>query len=1025
MTLSRKALLYLALFLSGAAGLIYEVTWLKALGLVFGSTTDALTTVLAAFMGGLGLGSWALGRRADRHPQPLQLYCYLEIGVAATALLTFTVLPSLRQFYSVAGGGIALRILCAALLLLAPTFLMGATFPVLVGIFRQGQTETGGPVSRMYAINTAGAVAGTFGAGFLLLPSLGVTRTAVAAAACNTLAAVLAMIANVGAPDRETVEPAPSTETQQGSLLLLCLSALSGATAMVLEVAWTRLLAAPLGGSTYAFSVMLAAFLIGIAGGSRIYPVFAWFGATGRGTLAFLQFAIAATGALALALWRWLPMLVFTLLKSYGATFFGLAAVQFAGALFILLLPAIFYGLNFPCLSALYAPDENKAAGQMGRLYAVNTMGAIAGSLVGGLYLVPSFGSYSALAAAMALSFASGIALVSGGKRLVAAGGFAILLAATVPTGLFSHSSLDQEGVVAAYFHGGYYQSKLTLNEIVETRDYLFIEDGKNATVSVFAEEGQRALRVNGKVDASMGDMRTQVMLGVLPLAMHQAPRRVLVIGFGSGVTAHMAAIWPGVERVDVVEIEPAVIHAARYLKEMNQGVYQDPKVRMILDDARHFLFTTRERYDVVISEPSNPWMAGVGNLFTAEFYREANSRLAEGGIFGQWVQTYQFLPEDFALVTRTLAQIFPHQSLWRAEIVDFLLVGSRTPVWPVTEQYKAAFQKAGDLRTILWQVAGMDRPEGIWAYFRLDPRDLRGLAGIGPVNTDDRPVLEYQAGLRLARPADDYLRRMVALAQTTHPIKLTPEERLAVASTALRIGDVQASSVAAQPLSGELPDSAEFWLYVGDWTRAQRNPSGAAVAYQRAIEKGAGWRARAGLAVVSLEAQKPEAEELLRNAALSFNDPSPAGELARTEVMVVLAQLLGRNNRFDEAIEWQKKVIAAGGPDRFMHLHWAQLADFYKKKGDRSAAKQALEKSLELDHYGQSAHLMLGEIYLDLGQNQEAAEQFRSLLRFHPLIDLAAYERAAEAVRRAGYLRESSRILARGRELFAAPPSR
>ncbi len=1020
MTASRRALfLYLAFFLSGAAGLIYEIAWLKALGLIFGNTVYAVTTVLAAFMGGLGLGSWALGSRLDRYERPVLAYCYLEIGVGLTALLTFTVLPALREFYSRMGGGTEVRVLCSALLLLPPTFLMGGTFPVLVRIFREGQAETGRPVSRLYALNTAGAVAGTLAAGFLLLPLWGIVRTAVSAAACSALAAILALAVVGVLDDSSSAEVGPEGLPEPSGESLAWVSFASGATAMILEVAWTRLLAVPLGGSTYGFSVMLAAFLIGIAGGSRLYTILARRWTPDRNTLGVLQFGIALAGLLALILWRLVPFLVFALLKSLGATFPGMVAVQFIGALVILLLPALFYGLSFPWLAALYAPGERGAGGRMGRLYGVNTLGAIAGSSLAGFLLVPHLGSYGALAAALVASIAVGVLLLSGSWRLVASAGFAILLAATAAAGLFSHSPLDQEAVVSSFFHGQMYRSNLKLSEIAASRDYVFIEDGQNSTVSVFRLEGQQALRVNGKVDASLGDMKTQVLLGALPLAMHPAPRRVLVIGFGAGVTTRVATMWPGVERVDTVEIEPAVLHAAPYLKALNGEVYRNPRARIILDDARHFLFTTRETYDVVISEPSNPWMAGVGNLFTVEFYREASARLAEGGIFMQWVQGYQFQPDDLALVARTLWVAFPHLSLWRAEASDFLLVASRAPAWPASAQYKSAFERSPELRGMLWQWAGMERPEDLWAYFRAGPEELQGFSGWGQINTDDRPVLEYRAGLRLVDPPDGVLERAVAAARNKPlPVPLSPEERLAVAETLLRIGEVGPSSNLAQPLFKEIPDSTNLWVYAGDWTRAQRNPTIAETYYQKALETGGGPRARAGLALIGLETQRPDAEANLRQALQSFStDSSPAEERSKTEVMIALAQVLARTNRVEEAIDWQKQVIAAGQPP--LYMHWSQLGEFYKLKGDQAAAQQALEKSLALEPYGYAAHRVLGEMYLEAGRNRDAANQFRFLLRFHPASDFSVYERAAEAIRRAGGQREAERVLARGRQIF------
>lgn len=1026
----RALLLSFAFFLSGAAGLIFEIAWLKALGLIFGNTVDAVTGVLAAYMGGLGLGSWYLGRRLQDHPRPVAMYCYLELGVAGTALLTFAFIPLMRILYYATGGLPVVGVLCAMLLLLAPTFLMGGTLPVLVRFFREGQAETGASVSRLYAVNTAGAVAGTLTASFVLLGQFGIIRTALWAAGFNVAAAMLALWGDWDAPDSVAKEEAAAAEAGGPPVdrTLAWVAAISGATAMILEIAWTRLLAAPLGGSVYGFSVILAAFLIGLAGGSRAFTWLTRRRAPDRGTLAILQWAVALAGLLALALWRGVPLLVWELLRFVGPRFSGLTLVQFVGALIILLLPALFYGLSFPWLAALWAPAEQGAGRGIGRLYGVNTAGAIAGSLLAGLLLVPYVGCYGALAVATAASVVAGVLLQRSKLSLAVVAGFLLLGGITARAGLFSHSALDQESLVADFYPDRFDLVKLTLREITDARDHVFIEDGKNTTVAVFRQENQIALKVNGKVDASMLDMRTQVVLGAVPLAMHPAPRRVLVIGFGSGTTTRLAALWPGVEHVDVVEIEPAVLRAAPLLKSLNHEVYRNKAVRVILDDARHFLFTTSERYDVVISEPSNPWMAGVGNLYTSEFYREAAARLGEGGIFGQWVQGYHFLPEDLALVARTLFSAYPQVSLWRAGTGDFLLVGSRNTVWPDSPQSKAAFEKSAELRTILWQYAGMDHIAGLWAYLRLEPDDLRNMAGWGPVNSDDRPLLEYRAGSRLAWLPNNLIERVVASARRrVFPVSLSADDRLAMAETLWRIGDPDNSRNVATALFQEIPDSADLWLYAGDWSRVQNQRSSLEPSYIRALEKGGGARAMAGLALAAAEAGRGDAEDRLRRTIEAYGKEAaqgPAGESSRVECMIVLARLLATSNRLDEAIEWQKKVIAAAAVQQnpYSYVHWAQLGAFYKNKGDWAAVREAAGKSLELEPYGAVAHGLLGEMYLNSGRYLEAVAEYRLVLRFHPGRDRVAYERAAEAFRRAGEESEAERILARAAELFTPP---
>jgi len=1033
-------LLLTAFFASGAAGLIYEITWVKALSLVFGSTVYAVTTVLAVFMGGLGAGSWVLGRRFDRQARPIMAYVWLEAGIAVTAPLTFAALPLLRHIYTAAGGGTLLRFSGSALLLLLPTFLMGGTFPLLVRIFRRHEPETGAPVSRLYALNTAGAVAGTLAAGFLLMPKLGIIRTALVAAGCNLLAALLAWASAKRAargaaiwpvpaargaaaqqPDAGQVEERPVSPVQAGTWAA-AVSCVSGATAMMLEIAWTRLLATPLGGSTYAFTIMLAAFLIGIAAGARLFARLARRLPLSRQGLGLFQLAIMVVGVVVLAAWRLLPYLVFAMLRISGDSLAWLVLAQFLAAFLILLPPALLYGLGFPWLAALYAPGEEGVGGRIGRLYAINAAGAIAGALLAGFFLLPRIGSYGALAVALAASGTAGALLLRGWKRPVACAGIALLLASASALGLLHHSSVDQQGLFLMY-RWVRLGTPLSLSEIAALRDRVFLEDGLNCTVAVTRAEQDCVLEVNGKVDAgsNVTVMRTQVALAALPLAMHPAPRRVLVIGFGAGVTTHVAAIWPGVERVDTVEIEPAVLQAAPYFKEINGEVYRHPRSRLIVDDARHFLLTARERYDVIISHPSNPWIAGIGNLFTSEFYREAKARLNSGGIFLQWVQAYHLLPEDFSLVARTLQSAFRRISLWYGVSDDLLLVASDEAVLPFTPQYRALFQHPSEVSRVMRRYLGVDRPEGTCAYVALGHKDFARLAGSGELNTDNHPVLEYRAPWRLASPPDNRVWQAISAARNELAVpNLSAEDRLTIAETLLRADKAQEAAKLGKSTDRELQGSVRLALFQGDLQRQYGTPENAELAYRDAMEKGEPARpirarALAGLALLARQKGDPAAAEPLLRQALS--EASSKADVDVSQLQAGLAAVLAQTGRFDEAITWQQRAIQS--EETSAYARWAELGQLYLRKGDSAAAQAAFRKSLALEPYGYDAHYGLATLCLTTGQLEDAAREFRFLLRFHPLKGFSLWEMAADTLRRAGYPREADRVLARGRALF------
>jgi len=583
--------------------------------------------------------------------------------------------------------------------------------------------------------------------------------------------------------------------------------------------------------------------------------------------------------------------------------------------------------------------------------------------------------------------------------------------------GLLRHSAVDQQGLASMY-RWVQARTPLSLGELAALRDLVFLQDGLNCTVAVTRTEQNTVLHVNGKADASSNprDMRTQIALAAVPLASHAAPRRVLVIGFGAGVTSHVAAIWPGVERVDTVEIEPAVLHTAPYFKDVNGEVYRNPRSRLIVDDARHFLFTTRERYDVIISEPSNPWVAGVGNLFTSEFYQEAAARLNKGGVLVQWIQGYQFLPEDLALVGRTMKGAFSRISLWYGESTDFLLVGSQEPAWPVTAQWHALFQQPSQVTDLLRRYLAVDRGYGIWAYCALGYKDFTQFSGTGEVNTDDQPLLEYRAPWRLAMPQSDALWNAVSAAWTETAAPLLPASgKLAVAETLLRLGRPQEAIDLAKSVDEQLHDSPRLALFLGDVQRQFGDPETAVQGYRKAIERGEGARGLAGLALsVHKKGDLAAAEPLLREAIAAA---SSAPDVDLGELQSALAAVLSQRARFDEAISWQQKAVHNDEPKRYLRA--AELAQLYWRKGDTAAAQAAFQQSLALEPYGYDAHYGLAHLLLTSGRIEEAVREFRFLLRYHPLRHVSVWESAAAALRRAGRQREADRVLARGRALF------
>ncbi len=770
-------------FLSGATGLVYEVLWIRMLGLVFGHTVFAVTTVLTAFMAGLGLGSWIFGRLADRQTRPLRLYGVLEIGVGLFCLLVPVLLPWVEAAYRALARGLGLSFFTFSLaqfalilvLFLPPTTLMGATLPILSRVFATEARTLGRRVGFLYALNTLGAMVGTGLAGYLLLPALGMRATLFLAAAVNITVGALIVLADrhvaAAAPAEAPVAPTADTAEVEppsaAATLTAAALAVAGAASMVYEVAWTRALSLAIGSSTYAFTAMLLAFLLGLALGSALFSRL--FGARRLGPAAFgllqLGAGLAALGIL--PLFELLPDLVVRALAVSLAPGFVLL-VEVALAVAAMLVPTLLIGAGFPCAVQVVARGPARVGGDVGRLYALNTLGAIVGTVVAGFALVPIIGAQGAVKVAIGLNLALGLVLVVAGRRTVPQWQWlgALALALVIVAGLVRVRAWNPVMMAAgASVYARQYQrfaGQGGLAQATADSQLLFYRDGLTATVSVHREGPTTSLRVNGKTDASNGvDMHMQLMLGHLPLLLHPDARGVLVIGLGSGVTVGAVAAHP-VERVDVVEIEPAVVEAAAFFERENRAVLRDRRVHLAIGDARNVLVAADRRWDVIVSEPSNPWIGGVATLFSEEFYALARSRLTPGGVMVQWVDGYAIRPEDFKMIVRTFRTAFPATTVWHAHgVADFVLVGSAEPRPLDLARVQAAWEASPALREDFGRL-GFRAPSAFLADFLLAEPDTARLTLGAELNTDDLLPLEFSAPRSLYRDTAATNYRMV-----------------------------------------------------------------------------------------------------------------------------------------------------------------------------------------------------------------------------------------------------------------------
>jgi spermidine synthase len=1021
-------------FLSGAAGLVYQVAWAKALGLIFGHTVYAAAVVLAVFMGGLAAGSVYLGRWAESRAQPIALYARIEFLIAATGALSLAGLAAVRLLYVMLYPTVlglkpvlfGLRFFGVTVVLFIPTFLMGGTLPILVRSLTSNSAELGVRVSQLYWLNTFGAFVGTLISGFILLPSWGLQATIACAVAVNTLAGLVALwVANephiVPSSKRLPAKPTSSSHGPQGTFprLLLILFAVVGFTAFAYEVAWTRLLATTIGSSTYAFTLILASFLLGIVMGSLLFHhFFAKSRAVSIATFSRIQIAIGIAALCSLGFFYRIVTVVPALLQSTDRTFSGLVLTQFVASALAVLPVAIAFGFNFPMVVVLISRcDENRTGSVIvGQAYAANTAGAIVGSVVTGFLLVPWLGSFRVIATVAAVNFLLALILdlrLSESRIMPLARDFAcVLLAAFVGfSAFFNHQSILS---LSAVLYGNLHQGRLTFGEIAATTDLVFAKDGVNDSIAVVRTDANVSLRINGKVDASTGDSRTQLLLGHLGSAFHTAPRRVLVIGFGGGMTVSAVARYPDVRVIDCVEIEPAVIKAAPYLADLNRGVLNDPRVHIIFDDARNFLLSSREKYDLIISEPSNPWIAGIATLFTDEYYAAARLRLAPGGMFVQWVQSYSLEPDDLRMIMASFAPHFAEVTLWRGEETDLLLLG-RTDDSPFQFSRLRALWQNQVLRKD-FESLDVHEPEGLVAYYLLDDAAIRKMGEGSVLNTDDRTLLEYHAPqTMLMHGLSDANDELITQYRTGPlPPNLEPAEiRSALESGAVTALDLNDTANVRRfvELLGSQPSSAQTYVAKGRFALTQGNLPHALSFFQAAIKA---------------DPNSPEAMHWLATAEHRSGDEFSA-ELHVSTILEMHPdfrpalddEMLFAVDRkdFRAALKVQLKRMSLM-PDVPASEH-CRLGAMWMKVSNLEEAEPVLLKGTLRDPFSYACHLELGELYRETGRFPLARQHFEWVVRFFPDADATIFRSLAGVYVVLGDMKSAESILRKGRRIF------
>ena len=993
--LALPAWVALCFVLSGAAGLLYEVVWSKQIAYLLGSSLHSVAVVVAAFLGGLALGARFLGGPLTRSGDPGRRYAVLEFAIAAAGLLILPLLrvldPVVGQLYRALGGeGVtfaAARIVLLFVVLVPPAALMGATLPVLVARCERGALGAG--LAWLYALNTLGAVAGSLLGGFLLLPRLGLLGSTFVAAALNLVAGVLAWRSSTAAPEgpeREAPRPVAPAPLLPGSArsLLGAVFALSGFAALVLQLAWVRLFGLVLGSTVYSFAAVLGVYLAGIALGSALAAPWLDRIRSAR-PLAFAQFAVALAALFGIQAWPGLPGAMLTLGERMGTSWSGLLVAQLGLVVPVLGVPCLLLGAVFPLTTRLLQDGEGGPA--TGRAYALNTLGTIAGSLVTGFLLLPWLGIQGSVLLAAGLSCLAGLmALLLPGTGRPAPGWLggtvvallAVVLAAVAAPrwdpmlmSLGTYRPFHARNLLESFQQAGGVGDPT--RQVAAAQKVLFYREGVNASVLVATDlDGRRRwMRIGGKIDSGTGDMLTQVMLGLLPAAMADSGARTLIVGHGSGATA-AAALAVGTGATEIVEMEPAVIEASRLFHEPGQDPLDDPRVKVHLEDARTRLMHGAGGYGLIISEPTNPWIAGVNSLFTVDFYRRVRAQLAPDGVFGQWIQIYELSPATFHTLLRSFLEVFPDAQfycLWDA--LDVLLIAAP----PGRELSLERLGSPAALEQV--RRARLERPMQVAEFYVGPASSLAGRVASAPLNTDDRPIVEYRAPREVIEIGRD-----------------REGQRATVVSELPRLVDLPAGSpIASWPREEVLRTRAEARLEGADDAQAAR---------------------------VFEELRDAGSLELAREVAFEWS-----ANVQQAKLAAALAQARERLRAGDAAAVRAplEQAVTSGSASAEV---WLLLAEARRQQGDVRGASEAARHVLRSDAGGAfrlEAQLLLGTTMLAQGQAAQALGAFREAQRLAPG-EPRGYDLEARLHATAGRWAEARDAVERGLRAVPGDPS-
>ena len=1015
-----RAAVFFAFALSGASGLIYELVWVRMLSFVLGGTTFAIGVVLASFMAGLAAGSRALGRRADSTRDSLRLYALLELGVAVCAVLVPCLLWFAKPAYvavaaALPGSALALlRLVLALVLLLPPTFCMGATLPVLGRLVVEHGAGFGRAIGLLYGANTAGAMIGTLASGFVLVPRLGLLGATGVAVGGNLIAAGVALILRrrsrvdlareVPKPEPKRARPASGRATPAagraapaaaiGPTRLMIVFALSGFAALGFELYWTRGLHPFLGNSTYAFATMLAVFLFGLAAGGWLGGRLADRVASPARLLGWVQIGIGLGAAATVPmLWNGLPLLEQQrFFSAPGLEWSSVLLRRFVAAFAVMALPTLFCGMMFPLVQRCGIATRETVGAGMGRFYAANTVGAIAGSLAAAWLVLPWLGTRGALLATAILSGVVGLwaqASNPARKRMDVQLG-ALLIVALVACAPVLHRL-----------------ARTIPSDTQQPSDTVTFEreDATAATRIYRKPNGELHLSVDGRHigGTEPGTLRKQKLLAHLPVALVPRAESILAVGLGSGITLGTLALYPEARALTGVEIVPGVVAAAEGFAAENHAVLRDPRVSIVRGDGVQFLLTTQQRFDIISSDSKlNPEFAGNASILSREYYELCRDHLTPHGVMVQWIAVH--IPHSAArIVTRTFVDVFPYVELFWGEPGELYMVGSLGPIGFDFDLWQKRLE-APAVRADL-ELLQLDDPI-LLATSRIAGRErlAADLADAEP-NTWLRPTYEFRVVRDFRLKAEQYhendnLRWLAAL--------WSPEDfAVRGAADAARLQHFRASTQAF--LLGHAAGGGTTRLSAGReafQAGLAQNPEDERLArvLQRLDAERSPGSASAGNRADALNSEPRDAASWLQRGLRHLDAREPE------EALTCFDRAIAHDAHSAEAR--YDRLLALQQLGRAVELHqastqftrdfprdargWSFVGQIRAENADLAGSLQALQHAVDLDPTTASFRNNLAVTLVRSGRYADAAEAFARVHDLDPLFPEAAYSAAA-----------------------------